>query len=200
VNSREETKHFYNTIAELSFKDWFNNPSLLPTLTIFISHLPKKPLVLDLGCGTGGESKRLSELGARVIGVDFSEESLKYAKKNIPDCEFINMDILEIKFPNNHFDGILEAGVLFHFTETEQDNILHNLYSMLKSGSRFISYYPHGNFEGMQEMDIVGTRLKRYSRLLLVQDWIQQVIKIGFNSYIEHDFNIGKFKCVEFIK
>lgn len=75
TNQKEETKNFYNKTAHQSFKDWFNNPALLPTLSVFIQHLPEKPLVLDLGCGTGGESKRLLELGAKVTGIDFSEKS-----------------------------------------------------------------------------------------------------------------------------
>lgn len=120
MNIKEETKYFYNQIAEYSFKTWFNNKTLLPVLKQFIKKLPEKPKVLDLGCGVGGESKRLVGLGATVIGIDNSEKSIEIAKENIPEAEFYLMDILKMKFHPNSFNGVLDAAVLFHFTENEQ--------------------------------------------------------------------------------
>ncbi|MCK4543068.1 MAG: class I SAM-dependent methyltransferase [Spirochaetales bacterium] len=200
MNEKEETKEYYNEIAEQSFNDWFNNPALLPTLTTFIEKLPKNPLVLDIGCGTGGESKRLSNLGAKVIGIDFSEKSIALAKRNVPEAEFLLMDIMHMNFKKEYFDGVMEAGVLFHFPEEEQDKILQKIFIFLKSEGRFLSFYPEGYFEGMQEMNISGKAFKRYSRRLSIEAWINQVINKGFVKYIKHEFNVGAFKCVEFIK
>ncbi len=198
MNNRKETKSYYNAIADQSFMEWFNNPALLSTLTLFISHLPSSPIVLDIGCGTGGESKRLSSLGAKVIGIDFSDESIKLAKANIPDVQFILMDILDMKFQPQYFDGVIEAGVLFHFTKEEQDIILGKVLSYLKANGRFLSYYPQGDFEGMQDRTTSGKQYKRYLRQLSIQNWIDQVLKAGFHTATEHEFNIGSFKCVEF--
>src|SRR5438477_930567 len=36
--------------------------------------------VLDVGCGNGAFSRRLAELGARVVGVDFSAHLLELAR------------------------------------------------------------------------------------------------------------------------
>jgi 2-polyprenyl-3-methyl-5-hydroxy-6-metoxy-1,4-benzoquinol methylase len=196
----EKTKNFYNTVAKQSFNDWFNNPALLLTLTIFIQHLPDNPLVLDLGCGTGGESKRLSELGAHVTGIDFSEESLEYAKRNVPEVEFKLVDILQMNFQEEYFDGIMEAGVLFHFNKREQEIILKKIVSSTKAKGIFLSYYPEGDFEGMQDIEVSGEMFKRYIRLLPIEKWISQIMNNGFTRFIKHDFNVGSFKCVEFFK
>ena len=37
--------------------------------------------ILDLGCGPGLYTKRLSEKGFNVTGVDFSENSIRYAEQ-----------------------------------------------------------------------------------------------------------------------
>jgi hypothetical protein len=52
----------------------------------------------------------------------------------------------------------------------------------------------------MQEMDVSGKVFKRYSRRLSIEAWINQVMNKGFVKYIKHEFNVGAFKCVEFIK
>lgn len=200
MNRKEKTKLFYNQIASQTFHEWFNNPTLMPTLKSFINNLPQKPLILDLGCGTGGETKRLTGLGANVIGIDFSEESLKFAKENVPEAQFILMDILDMDFSDSYFDGVVEAGVLFHFSEVEQEQIIKKIYSILKSKGRFLSYYPKGTFEGMEEINIAGKNFQRYSRFMEKNKWINQVVKNGFHEYIEKEFNLDPFVCVEFLK
>ena len=162
----DETRRFYDETAQLAFDTWFDNPTLLPILKLFIEHLPDNPSVLDLGCGTGGESKRLSDLGARVTGIDFSGKALEYARKSVPTAEFLEQDIRHIDLKGKAFNGILEAAVLFHFNKTEQDRILFGIISSLTSGGIFLSLYPEGDHEGMQEKEMAGKRLKRYVRLL----------------------------------
>ena len=200
TNPGRETRAYYDAIAAQTCRDWFNNPALLPTLSAFVGHLPKKPAVLDLGCGTGGESMRLSSLGAKVTGVDFSDESIRYARANAPRVDFRVMDILELDLPSGSFDGIVEAGVLFHFTGDEQDGILRALLTCLKPGGRFLSYYPQGSFEGMQEVSAEGSRFRRYARQLPSGNWREQVECAGFSFLMEHPFAVGSFCCMEFQK
>ncbi len=195
-----ETRAYYDAIAAQTFRDWFTNPALLPTLAAFVSHLPRNPAVLDLGCGTGGESMRLSSLGAKVTGVDFSGESIRLARENAPGMNFILMDILELDFPPGSFDGVVEAGVLFHFNREEQDGILRALLACLKPGGRLLSYYPRGSFEGMQERSADSGRFRRYARQLSTQSWMEQVGAAGFSFVTEHPFEVGSFTCMEFLK
>lgn len=200
MNNKEATKHFYNETASQVFREWFNNPALTPTLKKFMRDLPEKPKILDLGCGTGGECKRLIELGAKLIGIDFSEKSINYAKENVPEAQFLQKDILDMNFEKNFFDGVLEAGVLFHLSENEQNQVLKNIFTILKNKGSFLSYYPEGLYEGMQEITVFGKILKRYSRQIPIDSWINQVMKNGFRKYVKHEFNIGSFKCVQFFK
>lgn len=54
-------------------------------------------LVLDLGCGTGEATRRLSEGGYDMIGVDISCEMLQIAKRKAPDILFLQQDLREFE-------------------------------------------------------------------------------------------------------
>lgn len=49
-----------------------------------ITDVVKGKTVLDVACGTGYGSQMLSRYATKVIGVDYSEEAINYAKKNYP--------------------------------------------------------------------------------------------------------------------
>lgn len=59
---------------------------------IFLPHVPKGGLILDLCCGQGQLAKALTDLGYSMVGVDGSEEMLNYARLNAPNVNFIHAD------------------------------------------------------------------------------------------------------------
>ncbi len=72
-----DLQKYYDATAGETAKEWYPNTVLLPTLRELVALLPKRPRVLDLGCGAGYESMRLHSLGAEIVGIDFSPESIK---------------------------------------------------------------------------------------------------------------------------
>ena len=104
----------YNRIAE----DYYSHRNLNKfnnELEEFASLLPKDARVLDLGCGAGiPTAKFLTEKGINMIGIDLSETMLSLARKNVPSAKFIKMDMNELKFNENMFDGIISVYALFH--------------------------------------------------------------------------------------
>ncbi len=66
--------------------------------------------VLDLGCGPGLYANRMSRLGARVTGVDFSGTSLAHAERAAPDGvarpRYLAADYLDLELDED-FDLIL---------------------------------------------------------------------------------------------
>jgi 2-polyprenyl-3-methyl-5-hydroxy-6-metoxy-1,4-benzoquinol methylase len=194
------TIKYYDALAERSFAEWFDNDALLPSLKDFVSLLGNNPAVLDLGCGTGGESKRMLGLGARVVGVDLSGRSIEFARNNVPEAQFLEMNILELQFEHESFDGVMEAGVLFHFPRAEQDKILGDIHTMLKNRGVFQSYYPEGSTEGYEHPTIDGTGYSRYARRLAKDEWIRQVEGKGLVFRKEVPFTTGRFKCLQFQK
>lgn len=80
---------------------------------VSIGALTQDSVVLDLGCGPGNFTKLIAPHVKQVIGVDISDEMLKYARENTRDfsnVRFMNLDwwetdIQEIGF-ENHFDFV----------------------------------------------------------------------------------------------
>jgi malonyl-CoA O-methyltransferase len=76
--------------------------------------------VLDVGCGTGRHTARLSGLGARVTGVDFSEGMLAQARGRAPGVRFLRADLeARLPFEARDFDLVLCALVLDHIKKLE---------------------------------------------------------------------------------
>jgi len=68
------------------------------------------PEIADFGCGPGLYTTRLAEIGARVTGIDFSENSLCYARKTAAEkklkIHYVLKNYLEYE-PSGRFDLIL---------------------------------------------------------------------------------------------
>lgn len=94
--------------------------------------------ILDLGCGPGLYTEILAGLGHRVTGVDFSANSIRYAKEQAMDkglaIEYCNMNYLDLDF-ENRYDLVMliftDLGVLL---PEERVKVLENIYRALKPG------------------------------------------------------------------
>jgi ubiquinone/menaquinone biosynthesis C-methylase UbiE len=81
----------------------------------FISHLPEKGVVLDVGCGGGVPVLLLlAHRGFVVKGIDFSKGMLDIAKHNVPEAELILGDVTKTDFKDASFDGIISTYTLIH--------------------------------------------------------------------------------------
>lgn len=108
------------------------------------THLPNAlPLrILDVGCGPGFFSCLLAEEGHWVIGIDRSEDMLKYARINAErlgvSAEFMVMDANRLEFDDDSFDLIVSRNVTWTFDEPE--NVYNEFYKKLKTGGKLLIY------------------------------------------------------------
>jgi trans-aconitate methyltransferase len=108
-----------------------------PILGLIKGIFPKKENVsaLDFGCGAGGFSAKLSQMGFSVTGVDPSGEMIKLALSNSPGgIEYITGDVetvSEKKF------NLITAIMVFQFIQ-DIDNVLIKLLSLLEGGGLII--------------------------------------------------------------
>jgi trans-aconitate 2-methyltransferase len=84
--------------------------------------------ILDLGCGTGHLTHRISLTGARVTGIDSSVSMIEKASAIFPDTDFRVMSATEFHFDEN-FDAIFSNAVLHWVLDKEAaiDCIAHHL-------------------------------------------------------------------------
>ncbi|MFX0072377.1 MAG: class I SAM-dependent methyltransferase [Candidatus Hermodarchaeota archaeon] len=86
--------------------------SLLPEMN--------KPLILDVGCGTGVATIELFKLSnGKIIGIDINQDALDKFKKrieeeNLPnEITIMNCNLLETNFSDESFDLIWAEGVIY---------------------------------------------------------------------------------------
>ena len=99
--------------------------------------------IFDLGCGPGLYSTILAEKGHNVTGVDFSENSIDYAKNKAKEdgleINYIRSNYLELELPEQSFDLVLliytDLGVLLPEDRTKLLGFIHRV---LKPGGTFI--------------------------------------------------------------
>ena len=93
--------------------------------------LGPKTRVLEIGSGTGIQTKYLAEKFESVTGIDISPDLLQKAKEKLPNVEFFEMDAHSPKFPDESFDFIGGVSVLHHL---DWDMALKNYYKLLSHG------------------------------------------------------------------
>jgi len=100
---------------------------------------------LDYCCGRGEISVLLAKKGARVIGIDISDESIKTCEELVrkekveKNTSFITMDAEKTKFKDNSFDVITCTGVLHHL---EIQNAYIELARIIKPNGEIICNEP----------------------------------------------------------
>ena len=91
--------------------------------------------ILDVGCGTGTLTQKISNSGAVVTGIDASEEMIKTAKESFSDIEFFVKDATEFSF-DKPFDAAFSNATLHWINE--QEKALQCIYNSLKKAGRFV--------------------------------------------------------------
>jgi SAM-dependent methyltransferase len=158
---RDDTRRFYDLTAERTAQEWYPKDVLMPTIRDFCSLLPDRPRVLDLGCGAGYESKRLASLGARVVGVDYSEESVRIARERTPECRFEVLDFRRLDDRFGAFDGVFACASLIHISPDELPDVLWRVVHVLNPGGHLLAIVREG--EGIRETwpVVEGEKLRR---------------------------------------
>jgi SAM-dependent methyltransferase len=149
--------------------------------------------ILDAGSGTGHRIINVAKYydKSNFLGIDFSENSIKFAKKiakknKISNIEFRKANLLQkIKFQKK-FNVILSMGVLHHLSDPTKG--LENILSVLeKNGILFLYLYGKlGGHERMIKKQIVKTLLNNKNNY---EDGIKLVKKLQFDN-LEYGWNI----------
>ncbi len=94
--------------------------------------------ILDLGCGTGQLTSEIARRGARVIGIDQSQDMIDQAQKNFPDIWFELGDATQFK-TTQPFDAVFSNAVL-HWIKRPADAIA-RVWDALRPGGRFVAEF-----------------------------------------------------------
>jgi len=124
-------KEFYDDTVDMWADEWYENLTMLPFLEKVKETLPNNAKVLDLGCNCGYETMRMKKLGLKPVGLDFSEKSIKLAKKRNPDIKFVCEDMLEDLSYLGKFDGVVAIASIIHIPVEKLELCFKRIYEVL---------------------------------------------------------------------
>jgi ubiquinone/menaquinone biosynthesis C-methylase UbiE len=108
-----------------------------------ISNQTESGVLLDLGCGTGGDIERAfgDNTDATLIGTEISAERLRTAADRIQYAEFARADAENLPFDDNTFDVVLCHAVLHHLPNWDSQG-LHEITRVLSTSGSLIFAEP----------------------------------------------------------
>jgi SAM-dependent methyltransferase len=131
-----------NSSSRWSPTDYAANAAFVPALgAAALDLLAVKPgeLILDIGCGDGALTQSIVDAGARVIGLDASEEMVEAARRKgidafVADAQALGLDSQAARF--GQFDAAFSNAALHWMLDP--DAVACGVLSVLKPGGRFV--------------------------------------------------------------
>jgi SAM-dependent methyltransferase len=165
----------------------------------FLTLLPQKASILDLGCGSAEPiAQYLIARDCRIIGVDSSPALIALCKKRFPNHRWMVADMRELDL-NQHFDGILAWDSFFHLRPPDQYRMfpIFRRHAASGAGLMFTSGYDHGEAIGMYKGEPLyhGSLDEAEYRTLLNKngfDVVSHVVKDPTCAY--HTVWLAKFR------
>jgi cyclopropane fatty-acyl-phospholipid synthase-like methyltransferase len=153
--------------------------------------------VADFGCGPGLYAKRLAEAGAQVTGIDFSENSLKYAKE-VADQEGLNINYINENYLNvetsKRFDLIIMIMCDFcALSPKQRKTLLAKFASFLKPGGFvLLDVYSLNMFD--QKEESATYELNQMNGFWSPEDYY---CFVNTFKYVEEKVTLDKYTIVE---
>lgn len=140
-----KTIEYYNKNVEL-FVSSTKDVEFNKMQNMLLKYLKKGDYILDLGCGSGRDSKAFLEKGFKVVSIDGSEKLCNIASS------YIGEKVIFTTFQNFKsdikFNGIWACASLLHLPYTDLKEVIKNLRNNLKEEGYFYLSFKYGEFEG----------------------------------------------------
>ncbi|MFB6199862.1 MAG: class I SAM-dependent methyltransferase [Candidatus Nanohaloarchaea archaeon] len=146
----QETKKYYTRIAE----EYAENQSFeaLPkqaekNLKTYLQNFLRQlngDKVLDAGCGTGRDAEYMAGRSLEAIGVDSAPGMIEKAREREHRARYAVMDIRDLSFPDNSFNGVWCNTVLQFIPPQHLEKTVNELQRVLKPGGTLFNTFKVG--------------------------------------------------------
>ena len=180
------TIEYYNKNAE-KYTETTLHADVSALYEHFVSKIKKPASILDLGCGSGRDSKYFLDAGYRVTAIDGSRELCQIAS------ELIQQPVRQLLFEDldyhEEFDAVWACASLLHVPKSEIHDIMRKVCEALKPDGILYFSVKYGteertvgerSFSDYTEADIPW--LLKDTGLEIVEHWISQDVRQGRNS------------------
>ncbi|MFE0510019.1 class I SAM-dependent DNA methyltransferase [Streptomyces sp. NPDC058964] len=155
-----------------------------------VESLPGGSRALDLGCGTGmPTAHQLVAAGLDVVGVDLSGGMLALARQNVPEAEFHQLDIADLRPGGSRdlgrFDAVAAFFSLLMLPRAEIPLALRTVHHLLVPGGLFALSMVEADVDDF-EIPFIGNTIRVSGYL---RDELREVVEaagfeiVGENSY-----------------
>jgi ubiquinone/menaquinone biosynthesis C-methylase UbiE len=146
--------------------------------------------ILDAGCGTGGNLRRLVHVGSRAVGVDLSRGMLRVARRALGDVWLAQADLAgELPVRAGGFDAVLCALVGEHLPQPV--SFFRQARRALHAGGRLIFsvFHPAMAAAGAEaNFQHQGVEYRLGAHRHSVGDYLQALDDAGFGQMRAHEF------------
>jgi ubiquinone/menaquinone biosynthesis C-methylase UbiE len=171
-------EHAYAEMHRLEQEHWWYRGTRSMYRLLLQRYAPSSGLILDLGCGTGGNLPLLSEWGT-VIGLDASFPALTFASSF--ETPFLQATAERLPFRDNAFSLMAMLGVIEHVSEDVQ--VLHEVRRVCRPNGRVLLLTSAFMFLWSQH-DEANRHIRRYTARELREKAEKAGFKVQYISYL----------------
>ena len=178
------TQSYYQNNSQ-EFFDSTVEADVNPLYERFLRYVPIKGHILDVGCGSGRDTKAFIDMGYSVDAIDGSEElcalASRYTGIAVKCMDFTTIDFV------NEYDALWACASLLHVSSDKLPGVVARLCKVLHPEGILYMSFKYGDFEGERDgrffLDMTEERfetfLKEVEGIKVEEMWISSDVRPG---------------------
>lgn len=176
----------YNKIASRYTDEYYSDSTDLPFIDKFLDFLPTGSSVLDVGCGPGQFSLHIQNRGFNVTGIDLSDAMLSIARQKTPQVRFKKMNMLDLKFSDETFAGVLSSYSLIHIPRHKVKQALLEFHRVLKPNGYLALIVQKGKSDQIVDESFMPSE-KMFFNFFQSNQLLELLKQIGFQIILSQE-------------
>lgn len=138
-------------------------------LNRFTSLIEEGGNILDVGCcSSAQQAKFFYDNGFKVTCIDLSANCIETAKNKFPQIEFYQMDMTQMSFESNSFDGINAFYSIIHIPDEKLDALFADFNRLLRPNGKLAISVHEGDFYGFYQETESSVFYRTFSKKILI--------------------------------
>ncbi len=171
-------------------KEFFDstiNADVTPLYDHLLKYVPVKGYILDLGCGSGRDTKAFIDKGFMVDAIDGSMELCALASE-YTGIDVKCMDFMQVEY-HEKYDAIWACASMLHIGSDMLPEVVNKLRGAIRPNGIWYMSFKYGDFEGERDgrffVDMTSEKFRiifdRLNGWSLLEEWDSEDVRRGKN-------------------